>query len=358
MAPIPEKTASTTTKLAAELVNSSRSVSTAANPIDPPKSAEINQPVPIANSDHAAAQSFLTKPGSLALSIHSRPDAVAKNLPIKTLDKPAPVQNSGSESTRNYPSVNPEPEIPRKGLNKEPRSRIPGIEKFGSVDKGPKAKLSFDTSDNPAKSADRTTTINLAPNTAGPAATAPPAPITVSTFAASPQISNASFGTKVWDTDTSNFADTAPVQSGADTRPQVSQNTLDPRIVRTIPSQLIEAIRQSPERPVEIALHPEELGRVQMMMVTAEGSIQIVFTAERSETLELMRRNIEQLSEEFRNLGYDNINFSFGQDGDGPMREEREKRFLMSIEDNAEPHGANDLSAYVGLSGVGIDIRI
>ncbi len=65
----------------------------------------------------------------------------------------------------------------------------------------------------------------------------------------------------------------------------------------------------------EIALSPEELGKVTLTMKTVEGSVTVLISAERPETQDLMRRHIETLGQEFRSLGFTDINFSFQDQG-------------------------------------------
>lgn len=84
---------------------------------------------------------------------------------------------------------------------------------------------------------------------------------------------------------------------------------LAPHVAR----QLGEAMTQATNRPVEIALSPEELGRVRMSIVADDGTITVNIIAERTDTLDLMRRHIDQLGQTFREMGYDQINFAFGQ---------------------------------------------
>ncbi|WP_284165729.1 flagellar hook-length control protein FliK [Frigidibacter sp. SD6-1] len=76
--------------------------------------------------------------------------------------------------------------------------------------------------------------------------------------------------------------------------------------------------------PVEVTLSPEELGRVRMVLQGGEAGLTLTLTAERPETLDLMRRHIDQLAQDFRDLGYRNLAFSFASDGGqrgggGPM---------------------------------------
>ncbi|WP_460272875.1 flagellar hook-length control protein FliK [Celeribacter sp. ULVN23_4] len=77
-------------------------------------------------------------------------------------------------------------------------------------------------------------------------------------------------------------------------------------------AQIAEAARQIPDRPVEITLSPEELGKVRLSFHLSEnGAMQVVIAAERADTLDLLRRNVESLSGEFRDLGYSDSGFTF-----------------------------------------------
>lgn len=84
--------------------------------------------------------------------------------------------------------------------------------------------------------------------------------------------------------------------------------------VRNAAAQAVEVIIRQPGKPVEIALNPEELGRVRMALTTTESGVSVVITSERPETLDLMRRHIDQLAQEFLRLGYENTAFEFGSD--------------------------------------------
>lgn len=88
-----------------------------------------------------------------------------------------------------------------------------------------------------------------------------------------------------------------------------------PEVMRHVAQQLTAAARQMPDRPVELALNPEELGRVRLTFTATDGGIHIAVMAERGDTMELMRRHIETLAQEFRELGYKDVNFEFSHDG-------------------------------------------
>ena len=90
-----------------------------------------------------------------------------------------------------------------------------------------------------------------------------------------------------------------------------------PEMARMVAVQMADAMIKAQSNKVEIALNPEELGRVRMVLTTAETGVSVSITAERPETLDMMRRHIELLTEEFRKLGYEDIGFEFSG-GDAP----------------------------------------
>ena len=90
-----------------------------------------------------------------------------------------------------------------------------------------------------------------------------------------------------------------------------------PEVGRHIAQQLTEAARQMPDRPVELTLNPDELGRVRLTFTMQDGGIHVAVIAERGETMDLMRRHIETLAQEFRDIGYKDVNFDFSRNGQG-----------------------------------------
>lgn len=69
--------------------------------------------------------------------------------------------------------------------------------------------------------------------------------------------------------------------------------------------------------PVEITLSPEELGRVRMTLASGEGGLVLQLVADRADTLDLMRRHIDQLAQDFRAMGFERLSFAFGQGQQG-----------------------------------------
>ncbi|MGJ5617915.1 flagellar hook-length control protein FliK [Sulfitobacter sp. MF3-043] len=86
---------------------------------------------------------------------------------------------------------------------------------------------------------------------------------------------------------------------------------LRPEMPAYIARQLAEVAQHLPARPVDITLSPEELGRVRLSVVPSEHGLVVNVLAERPETLDLLRRHIDQLAQEFQKLGYEDIGFSF-----------------------------------------------
>ena len=91
-------------------------------------------------------------------------------------------------------------------------------------------------------------------------------------------------------------------------------------VPRHIDHQMAVVVTQLSEGATEIALSPQELGRVRMQVTAIDGAIMLNVTAERPETADLLRRHAETLAQEFRALGFHDIAFSFG-DGRTPDRD-------------------------------------
>lgn len=67
----------------------------------------------------------------------------------------------------------------------------------------------------------------------------------------------------------------------------------------------------------DLALDPEELGKVRLRLVSHEGGSLLIVQAERPETLDLMRRNIATLESDLRALGHDQLSLRFSGGGQG-----------------------------------------
>jgi hypothetical protein len=72
------------------------------------------------------------------------------------------------------------------------------------------------------------------------------------------------------------------------------------------------ALAASPEGRIELRLDPEELGPVRLALAPSDGALTVQISADRAETLDLMRRHADLLARELREAGYGAVNLDFG----------------------------------------------
>jgi flagellar hook-length control protein FliK len=81
-------------------------------------------------------------------------------------------------------------------------------------------------------------------------------------------------------------------------------------------AQVLQVTRSTSGAPIELSLNPAELGRLRISMTPAETGLHVVLQAERADTMDLLRRHADLLTQEFRAAGYERISFAFS-DGAG-----------------------------------------
>ena len=118
------------------------------------------------------------------------------------------------------------------------------------------------------------------------------------------EISDIRGGSEAFGTDRSSSRQDAAIARGTETRLAVVQ-------------QITEVIRDPREGSIEVELHPRELGRVRMSFSMADGNLSVSVSADRPDTLDAIRRNIDQLSSELRTFGYRSLAFDFAGAGMG-----------------------------------------
>lgn len=94
-----------------------------------------------------------------------------------------------------------------------------------------------------------------------------------------------------------------------------------PETARQVATQIATAVTSNQGKTTDIALNPEELGRVKLSITASDGAITLNVLAERPETQDLLRRHMDLLAQEFRQLGYTSISFSFGEQTDDARSE-------------------------------------
>ena len=97
----------------------------------------------------------------------------------------------------------------------------------------------------------------------------------------------------------------------AHTPPSALQHA--PALAHHAARQIAAAAGHLPDRPVELSLNPEELGHVRLTISLGDSGMSVAIVAERPDTIDLMRRHIHALAQEFRNMGYGETEFQFSQ---------------------------------------------
>ncbi len=123
--------------------------------------------------------------------------------------------------------------------------------------------------------------------------------------------------------------------------------------------RIVETAVAAEGRSVDIVLGDDDLGSLRMKLVATEDRIALTFLADRPETRELLRRHIDTLAQDFRDLGYTSVAFDFGASDRQPSR-------AAPFPVEAPPDGPETRPAIPALfaaprahvSGAGLDIRI
>lgn len=125
--------------------------------------------------------------------------------------------------------------------------------------------------------------------------------------------------------------------------------------------QIVEITARNPDRPVELTLNPEELGRVRLTLATSDTGVSVSILTERPETLEILRRNISILAEEFRLIGYRDLDFNFDRQSPGHADQENAHDPFNPVESDSHPDRTEAENSAIVLdlgSNDGVDIRL
>ena len=135
-------------------------------------------------------------------------------------------------------------------------------------------------------------------------------------------------------------------------------NTRVEPVVRSVLTQIVSVARTAVDGAIEVKLSPEELGRVRLSMTGAENGMTVQVTAERPETLDLIRRNIELFASDLLEQGFQNLSFSFGDDQANDSGKDNGKITDHETHGIVDPHGMDITVALdVPLDGR-LDIRL
>lgn len=82
-------------------------------------------------------------------------------------------------------------------------------------------------------------------------------------------------------------------------------------------AEAMTAAVDAQDQVIELKLRPEELGQLRFRIGQGETGLMLSVTADRPETLVLLRRNVDQLARHLSDLGYGSASFSFGEERPG-----------------------------------------
>ncbi|MFQ6546880.1 flagellar hook-length control protein FliK [Aestuariibius sp. 2305UL40-4] len=101
------------------------------------------------------------------------------------------------------------------------------------------------------------------------------------------------------------------IDGAAPSRPLGAAGPPTPPTAPSIPGQIAATLSVSETGMAEIVLDPEELGKVRLTLTQTDGRTVLIVEAQRPETIDLMRRNLDELTAEFSDAGYANLSFDF-----------------------------------------------
>lgn len=131
---------------------------------------------------------------------------------------------------------------------------------------------------------------------------------------------------------------------------------------QAVARQMAEAVPLATDGALEITLNPEELGRLRLSLSTADGAPVLHVTAERADTLDLVRRHVELLAREFAAHGFAGLNVALGQDRQPAAQDRAQPGGDAATKDPAQPEppvaAASASPAAHPLRGESLDIRL
>ncbi len=104
-----------------------------------------------------------------------------------------------------------------------------------------------------------------------------------------------------------------------------------------ISQQVVHVVVSHAEDRAELLLQPAELGRLRFEFTHRGDAVQVTIMAERPETMDLLRRNVDQLLGDLRTAGFSGSELSFGAWGQG---QGQARPSAMMVEDTASDGAA------------------
>ena len=153
---------------------------------------------------------------------------------------------------------------------------------------------------------------------------------------------------------TDNKETLTPVSSSNTTSAHPVQRSVNAPIVQQILRHLPTTEIAKPQQ-YEIELSPRELGHVRITMVPTEANMNILISCERDETSNLLRRNLNELTQDMHEIGYANVDIEFGQ---GSEDTSKGQQFSATQHSNTQDQPMTTTSSNQIMQGGGVDLKI
>ena len=131
-------------------------------------------------------------------------------------------------------------------------------------------------------------------------------------------------------------------------------------LAASVSRQIAGMVGSRSENAVALLLSPEELGRVAMTLSTHDDGISVALVVDRPETLDLMRRHIDLLTRDLRELGFARVDISFGNSGessrDAPPSDRAPEFGKKSVTGAGAPIAAPEILRLA--TATGLDLRL
>ncbi len=157
------------------------------------------------------------------------------------------------------------------------------------------------------------------------------------------------------------FGETSPLSNSRDSTiaAQTFATNARAETARAIAGQMDAAINSRPQTgTIEVALNPEELGRVSIVLNGRDDGLHLTIATERPETLEMMRRHISILEAEFKSLGLGDLSFDLGTPSDAQENaSDAEHDSYLETEQNDSQRESIPVPSRMGATGR-VDMRL
>ena len=120
-------------------------------------------------------------------------------------------------------------------------------------------------------------------------------------------------------------------------------------------SRILPPTKIAKPQQYEIELSPRELGHVKITMVPTEANMNILISCERDETSHLLRRNLNELTQDMHEIGYANVDIEFGQ---GSEDTSKGQQFSASQLSNTQDQPMTTPASNQIMQGGGVDLKI